>query len=138
MFDAGIKYFSESFSKTTFPVFSETIFIPTRPRMTSGVNNRWRTLASTLSSVCTAKGVGAIEGLAIGDAVGETVGDAAAGEFALWPSTADAPNAAVVINITANPKALWRNNLLANRIGQSLQENDGPLKVTVLRRKMAV
>ena len=89
--------------------------------------------ARIIEPVASAKGVGAIEGLAIGDAVGETVGDAAAGEFALWPSTADAPNAAVVINITDKAKMFGRNNLLASRICQSLQENDGPLKVTVLR-----
>src|SRR5690349_19076459 len=66
MLEAGMKYFSAFSSKTTFPVLSETILIPTCPRRNSGRCRRARISACRSSSVR----VAAVVVLAMGVGVG--------------------------------------------------------------------
>ena len=84
MFDAGIKYFSESLSKITLPVLSETILMPTRPRLTSGANNRCLIFVCSDSIVWTDAGVGA--GVGVGVEVGPVT---ARGRPPVWPIPLD-------------------------------------------------
>ena len=69
MFEAGMKYFSESFSKTSLPLASDTIFIPTRARKASEANKRER-IAPCRDAKLARAGVG----LGVAGGVGEGVG----------------------------------------------------------------
>jgi len=73
MFEAGMKYLSESCSKTTCPLVSDTTRTPIRPRRTAGTNIRCLILA--WSSAIDAPGGGKVTGgVADGVADGVIVG----------------------------------------------------------------